>query len=97
MKKFMFLFQGIWDPSNNQMRDAWTEWFAEIGASIVDSGNPFGEGREVTSDGARDLPLESGSTTGYTIVEAESIDDAEKLLSNCPIITSVRVYETMSM
>jgi hypothetical protein len=97
MKKFMFLYQGIWDPSDKQMRDSWTDWFAEIGDSIVDSGNPFGDGREVTNDGARDLPLEPGSTTGYTIVEAESMDDAEKLLANCPIITSVRVYEAMSM
>jgi hypothetical protein len=79
------------------VRDAWTVWLAEICESIIDSGNPFGEGREVTNDGARDLPLEPGSTTGYTIVEAESMDGAEKLLANCPIMTSVRVYEAMSM
>lgn len=97
MKKFMFLYQGMWDPNSKQMRDAWTDSFAEIGDSIVDSGNPLGEGREVTNDGARQLALEPGSVTGYTIVEAESMDDAEKLLANCPIITSVQVYEAMSM
>jgi hypothetical protein len=97
MKKFMFLYQGWGDPTDKQVRDAWTDWFAEIGDSIVDSGNPFGAGREVTKDGARDLPLEPGSTTGYTIIEAESMDNAEKLLANCPIMTSVHVYEAMSM
>jgi hypothetical protein len=97
MKKFMFLYQGWGDPTDKQVRDAWADWFAEIGDSIVDSGNPFGAGREVTKDGARDLPLEPGSTTGYTIIEAESMDDAEKLLANCPIMTSVHVYEAMSM
>lgn len=97
MKKYMFLFQGAWDPTTPEMKDAWTGWFAEIGDSIVDGGNPFGEGREITKSGSRDLPLESDSTTGYTIVEAASLDDAEKLLANCPIITSVRVYEAMSM
>jgi hypothetical protein len=51
----------------------------------------------VTESGTRDLPLEPDSTVGYTIIEAESMDDAEKLLANCPIITSVRIYEAMSM
>ncbi|MEX1038773.1 MAG: hypothetical protein WDZ96_07965 [Acidimicrobiia bacterium] len=97
MKKYMFLYQGMWDPTSQEMKDAWTNWFAEIGGSIVDGGNPFGEGREVTKDGTRDLPLEPGSTTGYTMIEAESMDDAEKLLENCPIVTSVRIYEAMSM
>jgi hypothetical protein len=97
MKKFVFLYQGAWLPPTQEMKDAWTGWFSDIGDSIVDSGNPFGEGREVTEGGTRDLPLEPDSTVGYTIVEAASMDDAEKLLANCPIITSVRVYEAMSM
>lgn len=97
MKKFVFLYQGWGDPTDKAVRDAWLDWFAEIGDSIVDSGNPFGEGREVTNEGARDLPHEPGSTTGYTIVEAESMEDAEKLLANCPIMTSVRVYEALPM
>jgi hypothetical protein len=97
MKKFVLLFQGWGDPTDRKVRDAWTDWFAEIGDSIVDGGNPFGAGREVTKEGSRELPLEPGSTTGYTIVEAENMDAAEKLLANCPIMTSVRVYEAMSM
>ena len=33
----------------------------------------------------------------YTIVNAESMEAAEKLLENCPIETSVRIYEAMAM
>ncbi|HEY4584329.1 MAG TPA: hypothetical protein VI980_09770 [Acidimicrobiia bacterium] len=97
MKKFVFLYQGLWEPNNKEMMEGWVNWMAEIGNSIVDSGNPFGPGREVTNSGSRDLPLGPESTTGYTIVEVDTIDDAEKLLANCPIITSVHIYEAMSM
>ena len=35
--------------------------------------------------------------TGYSIVSADNMDDAVKLLADCPIVDSVRVYEAMSM
>jgi hypothetical protein len=35
--------------------------------------------------------------TAYCIVNAESIEDAEKLLDGCPIIDSVRIYEGVTM
>jgi hypothetical protein len=96
VKKFVFLFHGAWEMTQQQ-QEAWGNWFAEIGESIVDSGNPFGHGREVTPTGRRDLPVDDNSTTGYTIVNAESMADAEKLLENCPIRTSVEIYEAMKM
>jgi hypothetical protein len=37
------------------------------------------------------------SITGYTIVNADNMDEAEKLLANCPIVTSVLIYEAMAM
>jgi hypothetical protein len=96
VKKFVFIYHGYMEPAQDTM-DAWMKWFAEIGDSIVDSGNPFGPGREVTPSGRRDLPLDAGAASGYTIVNAESLDAAEKLLANCPIITSVRIYEAIPM
>ncbi len=96
MKKFVFVYHGFTEPTQEVM-DAWTNWFAEISDHIVDSGNPFGAGREVTPTGTRELPLGSDSATGYSIVNADSIDDAEKLLANCPVTTSVRINEAVSM
>ena len=56
-------------------------------------------GLEIAKGGARsELTPASGSPlTGYCIVSAESMADAEKLLESLPIIDSVRVYEAMSM
>ncbi len=96
MKKFVFLFQGHSDPTQEVM-DSWMGWFASIEDNIVDSGNPLGPGREVTPTDSRELPTGLDATTGYTIVSADSMDDAEKLLVGCPIVSSVRIYEAMSM
>jgi hypothetical protein len=41
--------------------------------------------------------FEGDSITGFTIINAESLDDAEKIARGCPIISSIRVYEIMSM
>ncbi len=97
MSTFVFLYKGAWPEPTPEIGEAWTSWFAEIEESIVDSGNPLGPGREVTESESNDLPLGPQSIAGYTIVNAENIDEAEKLLANCPIITSVVIYEAMSM
>ena len=96
MKKFMFIYHGFMEPTPEN-KDAWMNWFGEIGGSIVDSGNPFGQGREVTPTGRQDLAMDAGAASGYTIVNADSMEAAEKLLENCPIETSVRIYEAMTM
>ena len=37
------------------------------------------------------------SIPGYTIINADSLDDAEKLAKANPYIASIRVYEIMGM
>ena len=94
MKKFIFLYG---DKSGGAgVMEEWQQWFASIGASLVDNGNPFGDGREITKLGARDLAGDATPITGYTIVSAESMEAAEKLLDGVPI-DSVRIYEALPM
>jgi hypothetical protein len=97
MKKFVFLYQGWGDVEPGpEVMQAWGTWFERVGQHMVDSGNPFGTGREVTPGGARELTDETSPTTGYSIVSAADIDAAEKLLDGCPS-TSVRIYESLPM
>lgn len=96
MKKFMLLNYGFEQPTP-EVIEAWRKWFAAVGEHLVDGGNPFSSGREVTKEGSRDLPREATSLTGYCIVNAPDLDAAEKLLEGCPIIHSVRIYEAASM
>ncbi len=35
------------------------------------------------------------SITGYTVIEAEDLDEAEKIARANPFIASIRVYEIM--
>lgn len=53
-------------------------------------------GREISSEGTKDLPLGLDSITGFMIVMAENLDEAEKMAQSNPYITSIRVYEMMS-
>lgn len=96
MKKFVILHQGYVTPTE-EIKHAWMGWFAAIGDSIVDSGNPFSAGRELTENGWSDLPLGLDSYTGYTIVEAEDMDAAAQLLADYPMITGARLYEAAAM
>lgn len=41
--------------------------------------------------------MDADAASGYTIVNAESTEAAEKLLENRPIETGVRIYEAMTM
>lgn len=97
MKKFVFLYYGAWDFGDAGMRKAWGEWFASIGSHVIDSGSPFAPGLEIRRSGCRQLPQDAEALVGYTIVKAESLEDAQRLAESCPIVSSIRVYEAMAM
>lgn len=96
MKKFVFLYYGF-EPPTEEIKNAWRSWFASIGDKLVDSGNPFGAGRDISPTGTKELPLGAESVAGYTIINADSMDEAEDIAKGCPMITGVRVYEAVSM
>jgi len=96
VKKFLMLHYGYEEPTAEIMT-AWQGWFAKVGDRFVDSGNPLGNCIEVTKTGSRDLSPDQGAATGYSIISAETREEAVRLLEGCPIITSVRLYEAMAM
>jgi uncharacterized protein YciI len=96
MKRFLYLHYGFTEPTPEIMK-AWGDWFESISDKVVDQGGQFSSGREIAKSGTKDLPLNMESITGYTVVEAESLDAAEKLAQSNPFIASIRVYEVMSM
>lgn len=94
MKKFMLLHFGFEEPTPEIM-DAWGEWFESIADRTVDQGG-FSAAREISGTGTKPLPMGIESITGYNIIEAESLDEAEKIAKNNPFIASIRVYEIRS-
>ena len=95
MKKFVLLHYGFEKPTQEIM-EAWGAWFESISANMVEQGG-FSSGREISRSGTRDLPMNMESITGYNVIEAESLDAAEKLAQSNPFIASIRIYELRSM
>jgi hypothetical protein len=96
MKKFVLLHYGFEAPTP-QVMEAWGKWFASIADKMVDSGSPFKGGREIAPTGTKELPLGMDSITGYTIISAADLDEAEKIAKGSPMIKAIRVYEAMEM
>ena len=96
MAKFVLLHYGFEQPTAEIM-SAWGKWFEAITDKTVDQGGHFSKGREVSKSGTNELPLSADSITGYTIIEADNLDDAEKIAQGNPYITSIRVYEIVEM
>ena len=96
MKKFMLLHFGFEKPTPEIMA-AWGKWFESIADKSIENGGFHGAAREISKSGTTDLTMGMDSITGYSIINAESIDDAEEIARDNPYIASIRVYEIMTM
>ncbi len=95
MKKFMLLHFGFEKPTPEIMA-AWKKWFESVADQTVENGGFHGGAREISRSGTEDLTMGMESITGYSIINAESLDDAEKIAKDNPFIASIRVYEIMN-
>ena len=91
----MFLHFGFENPTPEIM-EAWGKWFETIGDRMVDQGGFHGAAREISGTGTKDLPMGMESITGYNIINAENLEEAEQLAKSNPYIASIRIYEIMS-
>ena len=78
----------------------WMDWFGGLGDKVVDMGDMFRGGASVSSDGWSDV--DEGSPTGFSIIQADSLDSAKKLVNDHPHVAwfegcRVDVFEQMQM
>jgi hypothetical protein len=64
--------------------DAWMKWGEAHAKSIVDNGAPLGRTKRVTRDGIADI---RNNLAGYTVVRAESQEEAAKMFLGHPHFT----------
>lgn len=95
MKKYMAIFLATpasskkWDSLDEKSRQAqekkgmaaWGAWAQKSQKSIVSMGAPLGKTKQVNERGVSDTKNE---LTAYTVVEAESHEEAAKIFLNHP-------------
>ena len=91
MKRFMLLHLGFQMPTPEIM-EAWKTWFESVADRTVEHGGFF-KGREISREGTTDLEMDLDAITGYSIIRAESLDEAEEIAKGNPFIAGIRVYE----
>ena len=103
MTKYLLVYHGGADEESDSV-DAdvmaqWGAWFGQLGAAVVDGGNPVAGARTVgngtVSDGGGANPA-----TGYSLIEAADFDDAVAKAKGCPVLASggtVEVCETVEI
>lgn len=79
--------------------EPWMAWAQKVGAGMVDLGTPLGNGQKVTKSGT--APSEK-EVVGYTVLQAESMDEAVKLLQDHPHLEwvdgcSIEVHESLPL
>lgn len=90
MAKYLLAYHGgsgmaASEEEQAEIMAAWGAWYESLGASIVDGGAPVGAAKTVAADGSVSDGGGSNPLTGYTVVSADSFDDAVAKASGCPI------------
>ena len=105
MAKYMLIYtggggMGSTPEEQERIMGEWGQWYGEMGDAIVDGGAPFGEAKHLHGDGIGDGPLGDTPATGYTVIEADSLDAAAKATAGHPHIAhggQVQVFTCVDM
>jgi len=106
MAKFVVVYSGgsgmsATPEEQERIMAEWGAWYGKLGASIIDGGNPFGASKHIASagDAAADGPG-TVAATGYTIIDAGSLDAAAAACADHPHLNhggQVHVFEAIEM
>jgi hypothetical protein len=103
--KYLLVYYGGTMPetpsAQARVMKQWTTWFNKLGTAVVDPGNPFsGAVNKIKPDGTTAKGAVGQRASGYSIIEAPSLEAATKMAKSCPVIRSgaqVAVYETFNV
>ena len=103
MAEFMITYLGGDQPASPEEGKAhfvkYKEWLSNLGSVVVSPANPLKDTSTINADGS----VTQGSSTtmsGFTVVEAESIESALEMAKSCPFLDlngSLEVSEMINM
>jgi hypothetical protein len=105
MAAFLLVYSGgdpgATEAEREKSAQAWDDWLGKLGSALIDAGNPT---LPVSKHISSDRTVEDGpigvAATGYSIVQANSLDTATKLARDCPVLDgggAVTIYETFEI
>jgi len=103
MAKYMLVYLGGNHPETAEEGqkhfEEYRKWLISLGDSVVSAANPLKDTTVIHPDGT----TEDGSTTamsGFSILEADTIEEAVKMCQNCPFLNiggTLEVSELVEM
>jgi len=101
--KYLLVYHGggmpATDEERNKVMAAWGQWFQTLGGALADPGNPVSQTKTI-SDGGAVGGAGSNPPSGYSILEADSLDKAVDLAKGCPVLlggATIEVAETFNV
>lgn len=103
MSEYIIAYQGGSKPESPEEGAAhmakWKAWLGSLGDAVVNPGTPLGKSRIVSSDGVSE---DGGPNpmSGFSIVKADSLDDAIEMAQKCPFLETggtLEVAQVMKM
>jgi hypothetical protein len=106
MAKYLFVYHGGGGhkPGTKEeiaeVMNAWGQWFGSMGSAVIDGGNPVGKSTTVMGNGSIVNDGGANPASGYSLIEASSLDDAIAKAKGCPVLAeggSVELAEAIDM
>ena len=103
MTDYLLLYSGGSMPESEEeqatVMKAWDVWMHDLGSALKDGGTRSlpGPRRRSPPTARRDG---AGSASGYSVISADSLDDATAKAQGCPVLqggATIEVYETFSV
>ena len=102
MPQFIYAYHGGKMPETQEegakLMARWETWLGGLGDSVVNPGNPVGMSKTIGAEGVTD---DGGSNplSGFSILQADSIEAAIKLSEGCPHLDhgTIEVAEIIEM
>ena len=88
MTRFIVLYVGP-PTSPGASHEGWPAWFAKLGDKLVERGSPLAAASAQRSDGSTDA---AGHVNGYSLIQADDMDEALDLVSDHPYLGQGREY-----
>jgi hypothetical protein len=111
MKKFLVTYHAPAEAMSQTMNvspeqqakgmEMWMNWMKKCGDKMIDMGAPLVNGQQISADGK--LNKSNNNVSGYSIIQAENMEDAKALLEGHPHLSgwskeaTIEIHETRAI